>query len=181
MLTGSTQADEWSSKSAIVRSDIARYEGYYASVLYSCFAALGLDVTVEDSSSHGRLDMAVRCNSNVYLFEFKLLDGSPGRQPNSPAEAAEGASAGQTVWKPGDGAVEAPGLRRQVPPPGSADSPRRGRGRPGRPATWRPGRWSLRDRAPERPGVTRPAPRGRSWCCVRRPDCGGAGRGPRGR
>ena len=36
-------------------NDIAHYEGYYASVFYSYFAALGLDITVEDSSSHGRL------------------------------------------------------------------------------------------------------------------------------
>ena len=41
-------------------NDIANYEGYYASVFYSYFAALGLDITVEDSTSHGRLDMAVR-------------------------------------------------------------------------------------------------------------------------
>ena len=32
-------------------NDIARYAGYYASVFYSYFAALGLDVAVEDSSS----------------------------------------------------------------------------------------------------------------------------------
>ena len=55
-------------------NDIARYEGYYASVFYSYFAALGLDITVEDSTSHGRLDMAVRFNENVYLFEFKVLE-----------------------------------------------------------------------------------------------------------
>ena len=55
-------------------NDIARYEGYYASVFYSYFAALGLDVTVEDSTSHGRLDMAVRFNGNVYLFEFKVVE-----------------------------------------------------------------------------------------------------------
>ena len=36
--------------------------------------ALGLDVTVEDSGSRGRLDMAVRFNGNVYLFEFKVLE-----------------------------------------------------------------------------------------------------------
>ena len=58
-------------------SDIARYEGYYASVFYSYFAALGLDVTVEDSTSHGRLDMAVRFNGNVYLFEFKVVELAP--------------------------------------------------------------------------------------------------------
>ena len=55
-------------------NDIAAYEGYYASVFYSYFAALGLDITVEDSTSHGRLDMAVRFNDNVYLFEFKVVE-----------------------------------------------------------------------------------------------------------
>ena len=55
-------------------NDIANYEGYYASVFYSYFASLGLDITVEDSSSHGRLDMAVRFNDQVYLFEFKVVE-----------------------------------------------------------------------------------------------------------
>ena len=55
-------------------NDIARYEGYYASVFYSYFAALGLDITVEDSTSRGRLDMTVRFNDNVYLFEFKVVE-----------------------------------------------------------------------------------------------------------
>ena len=58
-------------------NDIANYEGYYASVFYSYFAAVGLDITVEDSSSHGRLDMAVRFNGNVYLFEFKVVEMAP--------------------------------------------------------------------------------------------------------
>jgi len=53
---------------------IADYEGYYASVFYSYFAALGLDIKVEDSSSHGRLDMAVRFGGHVYLFEFKVVE-----------------------------------------------------------------------------------------------------------
>ena len=55
-------------------NDIANFEGYYASVFYSYFAGLGLDITVEDSSSHGRLDMAVQFNSNIYLFEFKVVE-----------------------------------------------------------------------------------------------------------
>ena len=44
---------------------IADYEGFYASVFYSYFAALGYDVAVEESSSHGRLDMAVRTAGHV--------------------------------------------------------------------------------------------------------------------
>ena len=58
-------------------NDIARFEGYYASVFYSYFAGLGLDVTVEDGTSHGRLDMAVCFNANVYLFEFKVVELEP--------------------------------------------------------------------------------------------------------
>ena len=55
-------------------NDIAHYEGYYASVFYSYFAGLGLDIRVEDSSSHGRLDVAVLFNGHVYLFEFKVVE-----------------------------------------------------------------------------------------------------------
>ena len=60
---------EWYTNNAI-----AGYEGYYASVFYSYFAALGLDITVEDSSSHGRADMALRFGGRVYLFEFKVVE-----------------------------------------------------------------------------------------------------------
>jgi len=56
---------------------IAQYEGYYASVFYSYFAALGLDITVEDSSNQGRLDMAVRFGGHIYLFEFKVVELVP--------------------------------------------------------------------------------------------------------
>ena len=45
-----------------------------ASVFYFYFAALGYDITVEESSSHGRLDMAVRAAGHVYLFEFKVAE-----------------------------------------------------------------------------------------------------------
>ena len=55
-------------------NDIANFEGYYASVFYSYFAGLGLNITVEDSSSHGRVDMAVHFNGNIYLFEFKVIE-----------------------------------------------------------------------------------------------------------
>ena len=55
-------------------NDIANFEGYYASVFYSYFAGLGLNITVEDSSSHGRVDMTVYFNDNIYLFEFKVVE-----------------------------------------------------------------------------------------------------------
>ena len=58
-------------------NDIAEYEGFYASVFYSYFAALGYAIVVEESSSHGRLDMAVRAYGHVYLFEFKVAEMTP--------------------------------------------------------------------------------------------------------
>ena len=58
-------------------NDIADFEGFYASVFYSYFAALGYEISVEESSSHGRLDMAVRTGGHVYLFEFKVVEMSP--------------------------------------------------------------------------------------------------------
>ena len=58
-------------------NQIADYEGFYASVVYSYFAALGYEITVEESSSHGRLDMAVRAYGHVYLFEFKVAEMAP--------------------------------------------------------------------------------------------------------
>ena len=60
---------EWHTNNAV-----ARYEGYYASVFYSYFAAAGLDVTVEDAGSRGRAEMAVRFGGAVYLFEFKVVE-----------------------------------------------------------------------------------------------------------
>ena len=38
---------------------------------------MGFDIVVEDSGSDGRLDMAVRFNDTVYLFEFKVVELAP--------------------------------------------------------------------------------------------------------
>ena len=56
------------------KNDIGRFEGYYASVFYSGLAALGMDLRVEDASSAGRLDLALRFAGHVYLFEFKVSE-----------------------------------------------------------------------------------------------------------
>ena len=56
---------------------IANYEGYYASVFYSHFAALGLDIRCEDITNKGRIDMSVLFNGQVYLFEFKVVEDAP--------------------------------------------------------------------------------------------------------
>ncbi len=55
-------------------SPVAQYEGYYASIFYSYFATLGLDIRLEDSTNLGRIDMAVLFNAQVFIFEFKVVE-----------------------------------------------------------------------------------------------------------
>ena len=56
------------------RNEIARYEGYYASVFYAWLAAAGLDLTAEDSGSGGRADLVLEFGENVYLFDLKVVE-----------------------------------------------------------------------------------------------------------
>ena len=81
-------------------NDIAEYEGFYASVFYSYFAALGFDIVVEESTSSGRLDMAVRFEGRaVYVFEFKVAE-----------QAGEGAAMAQLVERRYADKYRAPGV-----------------------------------------------------------------------
>jgi len=70
------------------KNELERYEGYYASVFYTYFTALGLDVCVEDATNHGRVDMVVRYRGEgsgvktqkwdkIYIFEFKVVELEP--------------------------------------------------------------------------------------------------------
>ncbi len=59
------------------KNELANYEGYWAALVYSHFAAAGLDVRVEESTARGRLDMAVLSPGCVHLYEFKVVDGGP--------------------------------------------------------------------------------------------------------
>ncbi|MBS0608090.1 MAG: ATP-binding protein [Proteobacteria bacterium] len=59
------------------KSPVAQYEGFWASVFYSHFAALGIEVHLEDATNQGRIDMAVCFEGHVYLFEFKVVELVP--------------------------------------------------------------------------------------------------------
>jgi len=56
------------------KNNIAGYEGYYASIFYCYFASLGLDVTPEDTTNHGRIDMTLKMNDTIFIFEFKVVE-----------------------------------------------------------------------------------------------------------
>ncbi len=70
------------------KNDVADYEGYYASVFYALFASAGLDMTVEDSTARGRVDLTVQLGGSVYLFEFKVVGpAAPEGASNRPSPA----------------------------------------------------------------------------------------------
>ena len=54
------------------RNELARYEGYYASVFYSFLSGTGLEVRAEESVAAGRLDVAVLLDEAAYIFELKV-------------------------------------------------------------------------------------------------------------
>ena len=55
-----------------VKNEIGEYEGYYASVLFSYFYALGIDLIAEDVNSYGRIDLTLLLENKIYIIEFKV-------------------------------------------------------------------------------------------------------------
>ena len=61
-------------------NDIARYEGFYASVLYAYFSSMVVGIIAEDASNMGRIDLTLVVGGRTFLFEFKVSDGEPLEQ-----------------------------------------------------------------------------------------------------
>ena len=55
------------------KNDIARFEGHYASVVYSFFVGMGLQVTSEDVANLGRIDLTIQLADHTYIIEFKVV------------------------------------------------------------------------------------------------------------
>ena len=51
---------------------IGQYEGFYASIVYSYFCALGYDVIAEDTTNYGKIDMTIKMPDKIIIVEFKL-------------------------------------------------------------------------------------------------------------
>ncbi|MBC2694846.1 MAG: ATP-binding protein [Desulfobacteraceae bacterium] len=56
------------------KNRISEYEGYYASIFYAYFTATGLDVTAEDTTNKGRIDLTIKCDDKIYIIEFKVIE-----------------------------------------------------------------------------------------------------------
>ena len=55
------------------KNNIARFEGYYASVIYSFFVGMGLRVIAEDVANLGRIDLTIQVAEKTYVIEFKVV------------------------------------------------------------------------------------------------------------
>ena len=51
---------------------IFRYEGYYASVIYTYLASLGFKIIGEDVTNLGRIDLTLFIKDKIYIIEFKV-------------------------------------------------------------------------------------------------------------
>ena len=50
------------------------YEGYYTSVVYAYLASLGFEIIAEDCTNRGRIDITLKLEDKVFLFEVKVTD-----------------------------------------------------------------------------------------------------------
>lgn len=46
-------------------------ERHYQAVMYTIFAMLGADITLEQPTSDGRIDMVLKTDDCIYIFELK--------------------------------------------------------------------------------------------------------------
>ncbi len=70
------------------RNPVQHYEGFYASMVYACFTAIGVDVKGEESTSLGRSDLVVVHAGEVFVMEFKVAK-QPKEEDKVEAEAAD--------------------------------------------------------------------------------------------
>ncbi|MEA2050926.1 MAG: ATP-binding protein [Campylobacterota bacterium] len=61
------------------KNKMYEYEGYYVSVFYAYIKALGFDLIGEDCTNKGRIDLTVKFDTAIYIFEFKV-DGKSALQ-----------------------------------------------------------------------------------------------------
>ncbi len=71
------------------KGDLARYEAWYASLLYMCLRAVGADLAVEEASSRGRADMVLRLGGQVFVIEFRMAENEDGGEAALEAAMAQ--------------------------------------------------------------------------------------------
>ena len=54
------------------KNNIEIYEGYYASIIYTYLASLGMELIPEDVTNKGRIDLTIKFKDKIYIIEFKV-------------------------------------------------------------------------------------------------------------
>jgi hypothetical protein len=62
------------------KNDLAVYEGYWASLVYCLFAALGVETRAEEPTNRGQVDLVIQSQGRIWLLEFKIDDGNDGQK-----------------------------------------------------------------------------------------------------
>ncbi len=62
---------------------VSKYEGFYASCVYSLFASTGFNLIAEDITNKGRIDLTILYKERIYIIEFKVIDKSKTKEENN--------------------------------------------------------------------------------------------------
>ena len=54
------------------KNKINEFEGFYSSMFYAFFAAQGFNIVPEDFTNKGKIDLTVRTETCIFIFEFKM-------------------------------------------------------------------------------------------------------------
>ncbi|MEA2100298.1 MAG: AAA family ATPase, partial [Campylobacterota bacterium] len=55
-----------------VKNELAHYEGYYATVVYTYLVSLGYPCIAEDVTNKGRIDLTIKLPKRIVIIEFKV-------------------------------------------------------------------------------------------------------------
>ena len=55
-------------------SEVPEYEWYYGDLMFTLLVSHCSSIVMEETTSHGRSDMALREKNQVFVFEFKCID-----------------------------------------------------------------------------------------------------------
>ena len=61
-------------------NNLASYEGYWASLVYCLFAALGVETRAEEPTNLGQVDLVIEYQGRIWLLEFKLAEDDGGQR-----------------------------------------------------------------------------------------------------
>jgi hypothetical protein len=69
------------------RNDLAGYEGYWVSLVYCLFAALGVETRAEEATCRARWIWFIEYQGRMWLLEFKIAELGDGQRVLDPIRA----------------------------------------------------------------------------------------------